>query len=782
MSWKMYSLLSAALMLGANSLSAQHLGAAAAFEENKGQIVDWTGNVSRAVRYHYAQAGLQVYAMSNGLAYQFSRLHYPAGYTHKKSSELTAAEREEQRRLRAEIRRETYRMDVELVGADASARVSAQGKSEDYVNYYNHNALDVHSYERLTYHNVYPNIDWVIYSTANGLKYDFVVRPGGNPQNIRLRMKHQEGLQLNADGSLTLHSRMGDITEKTPVSLQNGATIATRFVSVGENEIAFQVGAYDPTQTLTIDPELAWSTYYGGAEWDAAYDVSGDGSNVYITGYTDSPTAIAQGGHQNTYADGNGDAMLVKFNSNGVRQWATYYGGADYEDAYAVDTDASGNVYIAGTVEATSGSGLSTAGAHQTAYAGSGSDAFLVKFNNAGTRQWATYYGGSDGYETIGNLEVDALGNVLIAGQTTSTNGIASSGAHQTTLAGFDDMYLAKFNSSGVRQWGTYYGGSSNDGSFSGMTLDASGNAYIFSRTQSTAGIATAGAYIASNSGIRMCLSKFNSDGTQAWGTYYDEGYTFTGIYVATDGRVYITANGASPATELAARIKFDASGNHINRHNYPFGISLNAITGSGNGNMFLVGRVDTVINSIIVTTDALQNNLMGGSDMVMMSVDTGGIVRWGSYYGSTSNEVLTTAHYQDNAWYVVAGNITHTALTTTAGAHQSASGGVRDAFLMKISEIAISIERNAANEPTLGAQAFPNPTQGAMVVELADAALWGAELDLRMVDLAGRVVDARRVQAQARMEMQLDYPAGTYFLTLRAADGRTTTLKIVKQ
>ena len=157
---------------------------------------------------------------------------------------------------------------------------------------------------------------------------------------------------------------------------------------------------------------------------------------------------------------------------------------------YSCATDASGNIYLSGYTNSTSG--IATTGAHQTTYGGN-YDAFLVKFNSSGVRQWGTYYGGTNddnGY----SCATDASGNIYLSGYTRSTSGIATTGAHQTTYGGRFDAFLVKFNSSGVRQWGTYYGGTSDDNGYSCAT-DASGNIYLSGHTRSTSGIATTGAH-----------------------------------------------------------------------------------------------------------------------------------------------------------------------------------------------------------------------------------------------------------------------------------------------
>jgi hypothetical protein len=243
-----------------------------------------------------------------------------------------------------------------------------------------------------------------------------------------------------------------------------------------------------------------WGTYFGGASSGAsgmekglscATDALG---NVYMVGQTPSTSGIATtGAHQTIYGGGSCDAFLVKFNSSGVMQWGTYYGGAGVDIGYSCATDATGNVYLAGDTQQEflpASSGMTTIGAHQSAYGGGYSDGFLVKFDSNGLRQWGTYYGGSL-LDVSFSCATDASGNVYMSGNTQSSAGIATSGAHQTTV---NDAFLVSFNSSGVRQSGTYYGGIKNV-----CTSDASGNVYMAGYTQSNSGIATAGAHQTAN-------------------------------------------------------------------------------------------------------------------------------------------------------------------------------------------------------------------------------------------------------------------------------------------
>lgn len=286
-----------------------------------------------------------------------------------------------------------------------------------------------------------------------------------------------------------------------------------------------------------------------GNDYDFGTSTMTDASGkVYISGVTESTNAITTlGAYQMTHGGGASDAFLVKFDTSGTRLWGTYYGGNlgsgnDYGSSYA--TDASGNVYLVGLTGSTNA--IATTGAHQTTYGGnSKNDAFLVKFDSFGTRLWGTYYGGND-IDGGFSCTTDASGNVYLAGITSSSNAIATSGSHQTTLGNgnnLSDAFLVKFNTSGTRIWGTYYGGNGDDWAQSCAT-DASGNLYFAGYTSSTIDIATSGAYQPNFGGIYndAFLVKFDTSGTCIWGTYYGGNGNDDAQSCATDasGSVYM--------------------------------------------------------------------------------------------------------------------------------------------------------------------------------------------------------------------------------------------------
>jgi len=324
-----------------------------------------------------------------------------------------------------------------------------------------------------------------------------------------------------------------------------------------------------------------WGTYFAGNGNACTTDASG---NIYIVGLTNSTSGIATAGAHQTVMSGSGDAFLVKFNSSGVKQWGTYFGGTSsgasgMEKGLSCATDALGNVYMVGQTPSTSG--IATTGAHQTIYGGGSCDAFLVKFNSSGAMQWGTYYGGA-GVDIGYSCAKDASGNVFLAGDTQqefvpASSGMTTIGAHQSAYGGgYSDGFLVKFDSNGLRQWGTYYGGSLLDVSFSCAT-DASGNVYMSGNTQSSAGIATSGAHQTTVNDA--FLVSFNSSGVRQSGTYYGgiknvctsdasgnvymAGYTQSNSGIATAG-AHQTANGNNGYSD-AFLVKFSGISVGIN-------------------------------------------------------------------------------------------------------------------------------------------------------------------------------------------------------------------------
>jgi gliding motility-associated-like protein len=412
-----------------------------------------------------------------------------------------------------------------------------------------------------------------------------------------------------------------------------GYTQSTTNIASGGFQNTFGGGTYDVFLVkFNAAGNRLWATYYGGIGNDYYPCVTTDtAGNVYLAGFTQSTTNIASGGFQNTFGGGLTDAFLVKFDSAGNRLWATYYGGPSDEQGLNVATDVSGNVYVAGYTESTSG--IAFGGFQNTI--GGYIDAFLVKFDPAGNRLWATYYGGT-GSDFGFSIDTDTLGNIYLAGYTSSLSGISSFGFQNMFGGGAYDAFLVKFDASGNRLWATYYGGNSSEECFS-VATDAKSNVYIAGATSSTSGIASGGFQNAYGGGMDSFLGKFDATGNRLWATYYggpqaeEIGYVATDVWcnVYLSGESYSNINIASCGfqdsligSENQYVVKFNSDGNRycatyyghamLNDCEQAF-IAIDWI----NGDIYLAGNT---LDTVGIAFDGFQNTWGGGAYLVKLT------------------------------------------------------------------------------------------------------------------------------------------------------------------
>ena len=340
-----------------------------------------------------------------------------------------------------------------------------------------------------------------------------------------------------------------------------GNVYMTGWTDASPNKVHASIGCYQSAFSGWSDGFLAkfnssglriWGTLYGGSGFDevngCCIDNSGDLHFVGLTqGDVNNFKIVTPGAYQTTFAGGNGDALYGKFDSNGNRLYATYFGGSGDENSYSCSVDANGNLFFAGITNS-SVTTISTIGSHQNTFGGGNRDAFLGKFGTNGMLHWATYYGGSDLEEGF-SCTADALGNVFLCGYTGSTNNIGTPGTHKPniTLAPASDVFLAKFNNNGVRQWGTYYGGGNGEVGRCCIVNKISGDIYITGETSSfgiIGDIPTLGCHQDTLGGIDDAfLAKFNTNGALQWGTYCGgnwEDWAF-GVTLDPIGNIYIT-------------------------------------------------------------------------------------------------------------------------------------------------------------------------------------------------------------------------------------------------
>ncbi|MBL7718908.1 MAG: T9SS type A sorting domain-containing protein [Flavipsychrobacter sp.] len=663
------------------------------FIENKGQVVDQYGRPRGDIQYALHTPALNVFVGSGALHYQFMQAQ--EGNIKKRAS--YAMQPPEPGYSNA------YRMDVTLEGATWNAPVVAEGKLAYYENYRVNTMTEmvaVRAFRKITYKDVYPHVDWVIYIKNNTLEYDFIIHPGGKATDIRLKYSGAISLKMNSDGSLTATTPLGTIAEQAPLAfLPDGTKVPSSF-SIEGDVLSFTVADYQ--RKLIIDPIISWNTYYGGNDRDACHGVATDtAGNVYACGYSSSANNIATTGvHQQMLAAMN-DGYIVKFDSSGARLWATYYGGTADDYLHSVAIDRTGYLYVSGR---TASVGISTAGVHQENLEGT-SDALLLKMTDAGQLVYCTYYGG-DGSDFGNRVRCDQDNNVFLYGPTSSTNAgaIATTGVHQGILQGGNDAYLAKFDSVGVRQWGTYYGGSGFDYGWD-MDIDSSGAIYICGRANSTDYISTPGAFQEVHAGgADAFLAKIdNTTGHLSWGTYVGDASSNLGVGVACGPGSVVYLCGISGGTNALSTIgahqetnnggndlflqKFDSAGVRLWGSYYGGGQDeLGAqVICAANGDVFLFGQTES--DTAIATQGTFQEVNNGSSDVLLAKFNSAGTRLWGTYYGGSGlDDYAQLTLYGPYIYFC--GITTSTNLPVTSGAHQPTyGGGLWDGYLVKFTD-----------------------------------------------------------------------------------------------
>nr|MDJ0924861.1 DNRLRE domain-containing protein [Acidimicrobiia bacterium] len=243
---------------------------------------------------------------------------------------------------------------------------------------------DVSTFDAVEYRDVYPGVDLRYYGNLQQLQYDFIVQPGADPSSIALGFDGATSLSVDDTGGLVVGlDGSRHVTFSAPVTYQNiGGTrqpVKSAYLLTGDT-VQFEVGTFDPTEPLIIDPTLVYSTEVGGTQIDRAADVAVDASgNAYITGHTQMssfPTTVGPHGTPGSFA-----IMVTKLSADGSSiVYSTYVGGSGPDAGDAIEVDGSGNAYVSGD---TNSSNFPTANGFDTSHTGS-YDAVLFKLDPTG--------------------------------------------------------------------------------------------------------------------------------------------------------------------------------------------------------------------------------------------------------------------------------------------------------------------------------------------------------------------------------------------------------------
>jgi hypothetical protein len=388
----------------------------------------------------------------------------------------------------------------EFVGANPNATIRGSEAAPAIVSYFKGSPeqwkTGIPTYSSVSYKDLWPGIDLTYEGTGGRLKYTFSVHPGADPADIRLAYRGAKSVRLNPTGQLEVDTPLGGLKDDRPLAWQQSAQgtqqVSALYEMQGETAYGFDVGDYDRTKTLIIDPLIIYAGYIGGSATEGGHDIAVDGSGyAYVTGFTLSPESSFpdQTGPDVSYNGDSldSDAFVAKVNQTGTALiYAGYIGGEEFDTGFGIAVDGSGAAYITGLTKSDATTFPEIGGPDST-YNGGG-DAFVVKVNASGTGlTYAGYIGGSS-FERGDDIAVDSAGAAYVAGFTESdATTFPEIGGPDSTYNGGGDAFVAKVNASGTGlTYAGYIGGTGHDRG-TGIAVDSSWAPYIAGVTLSTA-------------------------------------------------------------------------------------------------------------------------------------------------------------------------------------------------------------------------------------------------------------------------------------------------------
>ncbi|MDB5272994.1 MAG: hypothetical protein JWO58_1361 [Chitinophagaceae bacterium] len=399
-------------------------------------------------------------------------------------------------------------------------------------------------YQKLVIADVYPNIDLVLYSTDNGMKYDLFLKAKADPKQITIDYEGADGLSIDEQGNLQIKTSLGNITEQMPIAFlekesQSREPVICRYQLTG-NTVRFSVKnlSRNKQEKLIIDPQLIFATYSQSTadNWGntATYDSTGA---LYAAGIAfDQGFPVTLGAYDSTFnsvygssnsfnGEGDPDIAIMKFSASGTLIYATYLGGGIAETPTSTIVNSNGELYILGTTGSRGAIGEgapfpTTPGAYQQVFKGGsaiyplgysegiyhpyGSDLFISRLNSDGSSLLSSTLVGGTGNDGLllnndvlarnygdvfrSEILLDSMGDVYIASHTQSTDilDLSKPGYNKTYAGGGRDGIVMKLTADlSAVVWNTYFGGNGLDACYS-LQFGVNKTIYVSGGTTST--------------------------------------------------------------------------------------------------------------------------------------------------------------------------------------------------------------------------------------------------------------------------------------------------------
>lgn len=489
----------------------------------------------------------------------------------------------------APVRQITSTVTMKLVGANPYPRIVGLEEQQAKSSYFTGSdpkqwTTDVPNYAKVKYEQVYPGIDLIFYGNPQQLEYDFVVAPGADPKQIRLSFDGAKKMKIEENGDVALATDAGEVRQRKPVIFQlvNGERqkVVGKYARLGKEQIGLEIGNYDTSKTLVIDPVFAYATFFGSRP-GTAIAVDKDG-NTYVAAAIPATAGAYRGGNA---------LSVAKLNATGTAViYAATFGTSQDDRIFDLAVDAVGSCYVVGRTESLDFP--TTVGAFQTDFGrvrDNNYNGFVLKLNAAGNGlAYSTFLKGDmpmplteSKVTQVRAIAVDAQGNAYVTGSTNTTDFPTTPGVSQPTIATYPttsggsfpptDPFVTKLNPTGTALiYSTFLGSASNAEEGKDIAVDQDGNVYVTGLTtnglvdvrrprgnlfpitpgayQTTDTIGSDGSFIVNYAFV----SKFNASGTSlVFSTILGSigvSSAFVGIAVDNNRNVYVTGSTRSPS------------------------------------------------------------------------------------------------------------------------------------------------------------------------------------------------------------------------------------------
>lgn len=606
-----------------------------------------------------------------------------------------------------------------FIGANPDTMIVPVERTNYKVNYFKGNnpaqwKKEIPTSKAVLYRNIYRDIDLKIYGVEGQIEYDWIIKPGGDPGNIRFEYRNTKSTKIDWGGNLVIKTRFGKLVHKKPVSyqLKDGARVYVEsgFKRFGKNEYGFVVGEYDKSKELVIDPlvvTLEYCSFLGGSgnDYYVSTGVSRDGQ-IHMTGYTYGSDFPLKNAYQDVKKSSN-DTFITKFNRDGSDLvFSTFFGGtgSDYAQHMAISTN--GDIYVQGFTDSTDLPALNVFSGNY--------DAFVVRFSADGEFLGCRYIGGI-GNDRSKDIVLDNKGVVYLCGHT-SSNDFPLVEPYQSFKTGGDAVFVCKLKSDLSQLiYSTYLGGQAHGESAEEIFVDDQGYFACVGQT-SNRNFSLKNAWQTAYAGgqFDVIVFKFKPDGSDlVFSTYLGGNGTDYGHGVSIDETGAVYAGGDTGSTN------FPMVSAYQDRNNGSFDIYVSKFSPDGSellystylggsaydyygymvtdreGNVYVAG---STVSFDFPTVNPVQAGKSGSLDTFFFLLDKNGLdLLYSTYLGGNSADHVGNIML-DGIGDVYIGGVTASPNFPVKNSYQPHAGG-NDGFVAKFSlSKRLSVQSSTAN------------------------------------------------------------------------------------